>query len=225
MEQRKFRHLFKTRFPFLFIDEYQDTNAEFAKSIVEHFIDTGEGPLIGLFGDSWQKIYRDGCGLIEHENLKFIGKEANFRSVKTVVDVLNRIRPDLPQEVENPSDTGSVAVYHSNDWTGIRRSGGHWAGDLPAIEVHNYLESLRHRLEDDGWDFSPEKTKILMLTHAILAAEQNYSTIDSVFDYKDSFIKKEDPHIAFLVDTVEPLCIAYRNGRYGEMFSVLDLVY
>ena len=211
----------KIRFPVLFIDEYQDTNVDFAKSIVSHFLDSGEGPLIGLFGDSWQKIYRDGCGLIEHENLKFIGKEANFRSVKTVVDVLNRIRPALPQEVKDPAATGSVAVYHSNNWVGTRRSGGHWAGDLHSQDAHNYLEEVRHRLEDEGWAFVPEKTKILMLTHATLAAEQNYSHIDGAFEYKDSFIKKENSHIAFLVDTLEPACIAYMNGHYGEMFFVL----
>ena len=28
-------------------------------------------------------------------------------------------------------------------------------------------------------------------------------------------------YIAFLVDTLEPVCIAYQKGRYGEMFSVL----
>jgi DNA helicase-2/ATP-dependent DNA helicase PcrA len=221
MEQKKFRDLLTARFPILFIDEYQDTNSDFAQSIVEHFLDSVQGPLIGLFGDSWQKIYRDGCGLIEHEILNFIGKEANFRSVKTIVDVLNRIRPDLPQKVKDPDSTGSVAVYHSNDWVGTRRSGGHWAGDLPAEDAHNYLKSVRHRLEGEGWDFSPEKTKILMLTHNILATEQNYSGLAGVFRYNDSYIKKEDPHIAFLVDTLEPVCIAYKNGRYGEMFSAL----
>jgi len=221
MVQKKFRNILTAQFPILFIDEYQDTNSAIAESFLEHFIATGEGPLIGLFGDSWQKIYGDGCGLIEHVNLSVIGKEANFRSVKTIVEVLNKMRPDLPQEVKDPDATGSVSVYHSNDWIGTRRTGGHWAGDLPVEDGHNYLKSVRHHLENEGWDFSPEKSKILMLTHNVLAAEQNYSGINSVFRYNDSYIKKEDPHIEFLVDILEPVCIAYQNGRYGEMFSVL----
>lgn len=220
MEKQKFRKLFTSRYPILFIDEYQDTNNAFAESITEHFIKTGEGPLIGLFGDSWQKIYRDGCGLIEHDNLTFIGKEANFRSVKTIVDVLNKMRLELPQEVKDPNSIGSVTVYHSNDWVGTRLTGSHWAGDLPAKDAHIYLEKVRHLLEDEGWDFLPEKTKILMLTHNVLAAEQNYSGIAGAFRYNDAYIKKEDPHISYLVDTLEPICIAYKKGLYGEMFSV-----
>ncbi|MHC4270329.1 MAG: UvrD-helicase domain-containing protein [Planctomycetota bacterium] len=221
MEKPKFRQILTARFPILFIDEYQDTNADFANSLVQHFIAPGVGPLIGLFGDSWQKIYRDGIGLIEHENLKQIGKKANFRSVKIVVDVLNRIRSDLPQEVKDPEATGSVTAYHSNEWVGQRRVGNHWVGDLPVEVAHDYLEGLLKRLSDEGLDFAPQKTKILMLTHNILAAEQNYAQIVSAFRYNDSFIKKEDPHIAFLVDTVEPACSAFQNGRYGEMFATI----
>lgn len=221
MEQRKFRKILSTRFPILFIDEYQDTNADFANSILQHFIIPRVGPLIGLFGDSWQKIYGDGSGLIEHENLRHIGKEANFRSVKDVVEVLNRMRPNLPQEVKDPDATGYVAVFHSKEWVGQRRSGSHWAGDLPAEVGHRFLEGLRQQLSDEGWDFAPNKTKILMLTHTVLAREQNYSQIASAYRYNESFIKKEDPHIEFLVDTVEPVCEAFENGRYGEMFATI----
>lgn len=221
MEQRKFRQIFSARFPILFIDEYQDTNAGFANSILQHFIAPRVGPLIGLFGDSWQKIYGDGSGLIEHENLKHIGKEANFRSVKDVVEVLKKIRPELPQEVQDPDATGHVAVFHSNKWAGTRRGGSHWAGDLPAEDAHRFLEGLRQQLSDKGWDFAPNKTKILMLTHTVLAKEQNYSQIASTYRYNESFIKKEDPHIEFLVDTVEPVCEAFKNGRYGEMFATI----
>ncbi len=223
MEQRKFRHILSTRFPILFIDEYQDTNAGFANSILQHFIAPRVGPLIGLFGDSWQKIYGDGIGLIEHANLSHIGKEANFRSVKEVVGVLNRIRPDLPQKVKDPDATGSVKVYHSNSWVGTRRGGSHWKGDLPPEDAHRFLEGLRQRLFDEGWDFDPQTTKILMLTHTVLGAEQNYAQIVSAFHYNDSFIKKEDPHIEFLVDTVEPASVAFQNGRYGEMFATIGV--
>jgi DNA helicase-2/ATP-dependent DNA helicase PcrA len=221
MEERKFRHMLTSRFPVLFIDEYQDTNRAFANSLLTQFIDTGTGPLIGLFGDSWQKIYGDGCGLIDHPNLTFIGKEANFRSVTTIVNVLNMMRPELPQYVKDPDATGTISVYHTNDWIGNRRTGGAWSGDLPTQDAHNCLRAVRDVLQAEGWDFTPEKTKILMLTHSVLAAEQGYSSIASTFRYNDSFAKKESPHIAFLIDVVEPVCVAYKDGRFGEMFAVL----
>lgn len=221
MDERKFRDLLASRFPILFIDEYQDTNSDFASSLIDHFIKTGTGPLIGLFGDSWQKIYGDGCGLIDHENLTFIGKEANFRSVPVIVDVLNKIRPDLPQYVKNPDAAGAVNVYHTNDWLGERRKGGHWSGDLPSEVAHTTLQAVRNLLSSNGWDFAPENTKILMLTHGVLAVEQKYSGIAAAFKYNEAFANKESPHIAFLVDVVEPVCIAYQEGHYGEMLALL----
>jgi DNA helicase-2/ATP-dependent DNA helicase PcrA len=221
MENPKFRRILAARFPVLFIDEYQDTDAAFAESLIQHFLESREGPLVGLFGDSWQKIYRTGAGRIDHANLQLIGKEANFRSVPAVVDVLNRIRPDLPQQVSDPAAVGSVRVYHSNGFTGNRQAGGHWGGDLPSEEAHRYLSALRATLANTGWSFEPGKTKILMLTHNVLAAEQHYSQIWGVFEYNDSLLKKEDPHIGFLADTVEPACAAFSAGRFGEMFSVI----
>ena len=221
MEYPKFRNIFASRFPVLFIDEYQDTDSAFAESLLRNFIETEDGPLIGLFGDSWQKIYRTGAGCIDHANLQLIEKEANFRSAPAIVNVLNSIRPDLPQQASDPEAGGSAIVYHSNSFTGERQSGGHWAGDLPTDDVHRYLAGLRKTLSDAGWDFSPQRTKVLMLTHNVLAAEQNYSQILSVFDYNDSLLKKEDPYIAFLVDTVEPACAAFLAGKYGEMFTII----
>lgn len=221
MEHSKFRRILAAKFPVLFIDEYQDTDAAFAESLIRNFVETMDGPLVGLFGDSWQKIYRNGAGLINHDHLQLIGKEANFRSVSAVVDVLNRIRPDLPQQVSDPTAAGSAIVYHSNGFVGQRQTGGHWGGDLPAEEAHCYLSALRESLTNAGWDFSPEKTKILMLTHNVLAAEQHYSQILGVFQFNDSLLKKEDPHINFLADTVEPACAAFSAGKFGEMFSVI----
>ncbi len=221
MENPKFRRIFAARFPVLFIDEYQDTDKAFADSLIRNFVGTESGPLIGLFGDSWQKIYPTGAGSIAHDNLQMIGKEANFRSVPAVVNVLNRIRPDLPQQVSNPEAAGSARVFHSNCFSGQRQTGGHWGGDLPASDAHRYLAALRDDLTKEGWDFSPKQTKILMLTHNVLAAEQHYSQILGVFEYNESLLKKEDKHIEFLADTVEPACAAFTAGKFGEMFSVI----
>ncbi|MCM3709023.1 UvrD-helicase domain-containing protein [Sporosarcina luteola] len=221
LEDDKFRKIFSFRFPVIFIDEYQDTDINFIESIKKHFLDKNEGPLFGFFGDHWQKIYGTGCGKIEHDSLETIGKKANFRSCKTIVDCLNRIRPELMQEVNNPED-GSVLVFHSNAWKKERRTESHWKGDLPTDIAHQSLEETKLELLKRGWDFSQEKTKILMLTHNILAQEQGYRNIADVFPNNDSYIKKEDDYIAFFVNILEPVCIAYENKKFGQMFSYLE---
>ena len=221
LEEKKFRDLFTARYPILFIDEYQDTSTDIAESIKTSFLDTGTGPLIGFFGDHWQKIYGDGCGKIEHPAIKVIGNGANFRSVTTIVDALNKIRPELTQAVRDPKSTGIVGVYHTNDWNGDRLTGAHWKDDLPEEVANESLTTLRKKLISDGWNFEPDKTKILILTHNALATKQGYNNLASVFPNNDQFIKKEDIHIKFFADTLEPVCIAYANRHYGEMFNYI----
>jgi DNA helicase-2/ATP-dependent DNA helicase PcrA len=221
LENPKFREIFTKKFPILFIDEYQDTDKAFAEALQQNFLNGESKLLIGLFGDHWQKIYGTGCGLITNPQLTVIGKRANFRSDTAIVGMLNRLRPDLTQEVRDSSSEGSASVYHTNNWRGQRRTDNHWQGDLPAAEAHGHLVRLKAELEDEGWDFSPRSTKILMLTHNVLADEQGYRNLANLFSRNESFIKKEDDYIAFLVDVVEAICAAYSNKRYGEMFALL----
>lgn len=220
MEEIKFRKVFTQRFPVLFIDEYQDTETGFIESLKRNFLENNDGPLLGFFGDHWQKIYGSGCGKIEHPNLQNIGKRANFRSSKRIVDSLNRARSELTQEISSSSD-GSVLVYHTNEWSGERRIEAHWKDDLPSNIAHQFLEKTKNVLLNLEWDFSPEKTKILMLTHNVLAHEQGYGNLADAFDNNDSFIKKEDEYIAFFSNILEPVCTAFENQKYGQMFSIL----
>jgi DNA helicase II / ATP-dependent DNA helicase PcrA len=221
MAHAKFRSVLANRYPVLLIDEYQDTDTSIAQALKTYVLNSPTGPMIGLFGDHWQKIYGAGCGKIEHAALTLIPKESNFRSVLSIVEVLNRIRPELPQRVVDPANRGFVAVFHTNDWAGSRLTGTHWAGDLPATVAHEHLVRLKTRLEREGWDFGPATTKILMLTHKVLAAEQGYSHLADVFPYSEAFIKKEDPYIEFFAEKLEPACHAYADKRFGHMFAVL----
>lgn len=219
----KFRRILTARYPILLIDEYQDTDARFVEALKQYFLDTGEGPVIGLFGDHWQKIYGDGCGAVEHPALQVIDKNANFRSVDVIVQMLNRLRPALPQMPSDPEAPGESRIFHTNAWPGQRRTGqggGHWTGDTSAEAARAYFEHMKQRLADEGWDFAIEKTKILMLSHSVLAREQGYSSIPPIYgQYNDPWLKKDDPHIKFLADQVEPACAAFRAKRYGEMFE------
>jgi DNA helicase-2/ATP-dependent DNA helicase PcrA len=60
-----------------------------------------------------------------------------------------------------------------------------------------------------------------MLTHAAIANELGYPTLPRIFKYNDSFAKKDDPVIEYLVDTIEPALQAYRDHKYGDLFQIL----
>lgn len=220
LSQEKFRRLLAHQFPVIFIDEYQDTDQHFMAAISEHFFQKGEGPLIGLFGDHWQTIYRGDFDLADF-SVEAIDKGSNFRSAPAVVNMLNQLRPELPQEVSDPKAEGEARFFHANSYNGERTATAHSKGDLPDDVARAFRQGLLKRLEAEGWDLAREKTKVLMLTHNALAAEQGYPSITRIFKRSEAFAKKEDPTIEFFAETLEPMCAAYGQGRYGEMFKVL----
>ncbi|HIF5878486.1 TPA: UvrD-helicase domain-containing protein [Vibrio parahaemolyticus] len=219
----KFQKLLKSRFPIIFIDEYQDTDSALAESIVQNLIDNDSGIVVGLFGDHWQKIYgSSACGLIQSPAGKIIeiGKRANFRSDKNIVECLNRMRPELPQSESDSSSTGTIKVYHSNDWQGTRLAGGHWKDDLPEEESRQFIQQTKLLMVEHGWDISSSKTKILFLTNNLIATEQKFKTLADCFKYSEDYLKKNDKYIEFFVDTVELTALAFQQRKYGELLQI-----
>lgn len=216
LQREKFRCILSQQFPVIFIDEYQDTHRQFMEAITEYFLKPGTGPLVGLFGDHWQTIYQSEYELAKYP-IKEIAKGSNFRSVPAVVDVLNKLRPELHQAVHDPEAKGEARFFHTNAYKGQRTHDRHSKEDLPPDLARSTREDLMQRLQAEGWDLS--RTKVLMLTHNVLAAEQGYPNLAEVFSGRnDLFAKKEDPAIKFFAEVVEPICAAYGASRYGDMF-------
>lgn len=216
----RFRKIIVERYPIILIDEYQDTDENWIGAIKTYFFGARESPLFGFFGDHWQRIYGNGCGKIEHPSIEQIGKEANFRSVSTIVDCLNRMRPELPQKAVDPNSVGEVLVFHTNSWDGVRLTGAHWAGDLPHEVSTQYFDQVKSLLISNQWNLAIPDTKILMLTHKMLSREQGYSNLAEVFKFPESLIKKENKYIAYFVDVLDPGCDAFAEKRFGEMFEL-----
>lgn len=218
----KFQQIFTGSYPVVFIDEYQDTNDDFMGALATHFLEPKKGPLIGLFGDHWQTIYRDDFDLAALPNIEGIDKGSNFRSVPAVVEMLNRLRPTLPQVVDDETAQGEARAFHTNSYTGGRTDTAHSKLDTPPDVTRAYVAALRKQLQDEGWDFSPGVTKVLMLTHAALAAEQGYPSIVEIFkSHPDAVSKLDDATLEFLGRVVEPMCAAYKAKKYGQMFDTL----
>lgn len=218
LQRGKFQQIFSQLFPVIFIDEYQDTHRQFMEAITKYFLIPAKGPLVGLFGDHWQTIYRSEYELARYP-IKEIAKGSNFRSVPAIVNVLNKLRPELHQEVHDPKAKGEARFFHTNNYKGERTNDRHSKEDLPSDLARQTRIILMERLQAEGWE--PSKTKVLMLTHNALATEQGYPNIVEVFNGRnDLFAKKEDPVLKFFAESVEPMCEAYCTSRYGDMFRI-----
>ncbi len=85
------RRLVASRFPFIFVDESQDTNPEVVEAL--RAIACEQPRLcVGFFGDPMQKIYTTGAGAVAlNEGWKEITKPENFRCPTSVSpSVINR---------------------------------------------------------------------------------------------------------------------------------------
>jgi DNA helicase-2/ATP-dependent DNA helicase PcrA len=218
---QKFRNLVSDRFPIILVDEYQDTPSGLAEAMIGDPSATLHGASYGFFGDHWQQIYDKTCGSIDHLPVTLIQKRANWRSSQTVVGLLNSMRPELPQAAVSDAKHGSVTVYHTNNWAGVR--GTHSKkGQIPD---HVLKETLRWVTDDalrrqESWD-TDRHPKVLMLTHSSIASELGFVNIDRSFSRNEDFVRKNDDVVAFLLDVVEPCCEYFSNKQYGPMFDLL----
>src|SRR3546814_8039652 len=110
--------------------------------------------------------------------------------------MLNRMRPELPQISSDADAPGEARLFHTNAWTGQRRTGqggGHWTGDTSPEAARAYFDHLKARLADEGWDFAVERTKILMLSHSVIARRQGYPTIQQIYgQFNDAWLRSEE---------------------------------
>jgi DNA helicase-2/ATP-dependent DNA helicase PcrA len=219
-KNQKFRALIADRFPIVFIDEYQDTPHGLVEAMLSGHGKDPRTSVYGFFGDHWQQIYDRTCGSIEHPTLTAIPKNANFRSDTTIVDFLNQLRPELQQAPAHGAEKGTITIYHTNGWPGVRL-GNNWKGQISHSASRKALEWAIEDAQERRWDGAATEVKTLMLTHTAIANELGYESLPSIFKYSDAFIRKGDPVIAYLLDIVEPAAEAFRAHKYGDLFNVL----
>lgn len=83
------------RFPFLLVDESQDTNAKLMEAFMTVQRKYRESFGLGLFGDTMQRIYNDGLPTLGQNipsDWKKPAKRMNHRSPSRIVDLVNKVR-------------------------------------------------------------------------------------------------------------------------------------
>lgn len=110
------------KYPYIFIDEYQDTAADVVEIMAvvdKRGKEIGHTAFVGYYGDSVQSIYEDGIGnriSEKHPDLKKVYKSFNRRSYEEIITVANRIRMDgLQQESIYADCKGGKVEYCAGD--------------------------------------------------------------------------------------------------------------
>jgi DNA helicase-2/ATP-dependent DNA helicase PcrA len=166
------------KFPFIFVDESQDTTADVVECLV-HVAEIAAGEVcLGFFGDPMQRIYLSGIGQIPSRvGWLNIEKPENFRSAEKVLDVINRVRADADR---------------LHQISGLRedqqREGAVHFFVLPADDRRNEnLEKVRAWLTEHGttgcWttEASDGGAKILMITHKMAARRLEFLDLFEAF--------------------------------------------
>lgn len=221
LDNAKFRRVFSDKYPLILIDEYQDSYSPIIERFIKYFIAEEKGPQFGFFGDAWQTIYQSNkaCGVIEHDKLKVIKKGSNFRSAPKIVDLLNEIRPDLPQTSAIDDFKGEVFVITCEDYTGPRRADRNFKNELPPEELKSRLNKVTEKIKQETP--ADEELKVLMITHKVLATQQGYEKLLDILN--DGLRDKEDPFLLFFMETVEPIYHALNTSDMQLLFDTLGI--
>lgn len=220
LDNEKFRYLFSNRYPLILIDEYQDSYKPIIDRFINHFIAKKMGPQFAFFGDAWQTIYQShACGAIEHENIEVIKKGRNFRSAPRIVQLLNDLRPDLPQKSAVDDFDGEVVAITCDDYSGKRRVDKSFKDELPIEEFKKRVDTVKGKVEKISENH--ETLKVLMITHRVLAGQQGYEGLLQILD--ERLKNKEDPFLIFFMNVVEPIYRALTTSNITLLFDSLGI--
>ncbi len=211
IEKSLMQRMLVEKYPFLLIDESQDTN----KSLIDALLTVQQAHAnrfcLGLIGDTMQRIYLDGKENIESAlppGWETPEKVLNHRCPKRIVRLINTIRSGADEQVQEPRDDAIEG----------------WARlfvfpvdmpDKPAMEdgVRAYMAALT---DDSGWS-DRDTCKILTLEHHMAAKrmgfEQMFEAIAPIEAFRTAFLDGSFAPTRFFTHSVLPLITATQRGN------------
>lgn len=176
-EKPLLRILMAQRFPFVFVDESQDTDPTVVAALKTVSETVAEGFCLGFFGDPMQKIYMAGIGPIPTDNgWNQITKPENFRCPLSVLRVINQIRA----EDDRIEQTRGRTTERDGQLVPVEGTARIFV--LPADERRSErLREVRHWLatanNDPLWELDDEEAevRVLVLVHRMAAMRLGFA--------------------------------------------------
>ncbi|MCS3748289.1 DNA helicase-2/ATP-dependent DNA helicase PcrA [Xanthomonas arboricola] len=222
-----FRRIIGFRFPYIFIDEAQDTFADIIAGLNLASNEYGS-PVVGYFGDPWQQIYEGSCGVFPppSRGLK-ITKTENFRCSESVIRLLNAFRGDVQQYAagENQGKEGSVTFRLIKAENPTEKKNRY-----SEEQIDRALNKMDIALEEWGWSGDQDVIR-LFLVRQMIARRLGFAGLNRLFtgDYasahaQDAFENGDHFLVAPFLSLICPLIKASKVKDEREIIDVLRLV-
>jgi DNA helicase II / ATP-dependent DNA helicase PcrA len=218
-----FRRILGLRFPYIFVDEAQDT----AETIVHglNLACEGEGlPIVGYFGDPWQQIYDETTeDFAPPVTGKTITKVENFRCSRSVIRLLNGFRTDVAQVPAGKNQNVEGSVFFRL----VKAEAPEERNRYSDAQIGRALAQLDQAMTDWGWTDRDDVVK-LFLVRQMIARRMGFATLNRLFTgqfastrAKDAFERGEHFLLLPLTSTVWPLVEAHREGNSRRIIDIL----
>ena len=203
------------RFPFILVDECQDTNKRVVESFINLQKENSDKVAIGFFGDMMQRIYSDGKSDLSKALADWNKpvKQMNYRCPKRVVKILNKLREDIDELEQFSDDTkseGVIRIFICKD------------NKTNKQEIETLIdESMYEMTGDIGWKTSVET---LILEHHMAAGRFGFNDMFSIFStskrYKDKMTDGTLVETKFFYDQIFPIinaCTENQNYKVAQL--------
>lgn len=205
-----------SRYPILLIDESQDTKKELVDALKIIYDKYKNSIIIGMFGDTMQRVYLDGKENLENfipEDWIKPSKIMNHRSAKRIVELANSIRKNFDGKIQksrSDAKEGNVMLFICD--RGLNKN-----------KVENYV--INRMVEISGDEKWKEETKKLILEHHMAAKrlgfKEFFEPIYNIEKYKNGILDGSLSQIKFFTAIVIPLIKAHQEGNSFEEMKII----
>ena len=207
-----------SKYPILLIDESQDTKKELIDALLIVCEKYGEKFIVGMFGDTMQKIYNDGKDNLAKcipDNWVKPVKIMNHRSAKRIVTLANSIRSsvdDQKQQARSDAEEGTVRLFITSK-----------SNNKEYVEKR-VAEMMVQDTGDIGWN-DEEDYKSLILEHHMAASRfgfsELYMPLSNSKKFDTSLREGSISELSILSKLVFPLLVAYQSGNDFEVAKII----
>lgn len=220
IQKTTMQKLLVSKYPFLLVDESQDTNKHLMDALFEVQQHNSDCFSLGLIGDMMQRIYSDGkdkLGQNLPSNWATPVKKMNHRSASRIIDLINKIRASVDGQVQTPRNDrgeGVVRLFILPNNT---------ANKMKAEIIAR--EAMASATNDPGWHGSRQDVKTLILEHHMAARRMGF---DNMFEplykvdkFRTGLLDGTMPELRLFANLVLPLVSALEKADKHAVASVI----